>query len=109
MQEELQYAVLHEFVAPARRNLSRQTWDYLMGGAETETTYVRNRVALDSLAFRPRVLRNVEKVDTGGKLLGHKLRLPVILAPIGSLQDIVAERRRWRRPRPPRASAPCTC
>jgi glycolate oxidase len=91
MQEELQYAVLHEFVAPARRNLSRQTWDYLMGGAETETTYIRNRVALDSLAFRPRVLRNVEKVDTGGKLLGHKLRIPVILAPIGSLQDIVAE------------------
>jgi isopentenyl diphosphate isomerase/L-lactate dehydrogenase-like FMN-dependent dehydrogenase len=90
MQEELQYAVLHEFVAPARRNLSRQTWDYLMGGAETETTYVRNRVALDSLAFRPRVLRNVEKVDTGAKLLGQKLRIPVILAPIGSLQDIVA-------------------
>ena len=90
MQEELQYAVLHEFVAPARRNLSRQTWDYLMGGAETETTYVRNRVALDSLAFRPRVLRNVEKVDTGGKLLGQAMRIPVILAPIGSLQDIVA-------------------
>ena len=91
MQEELQYAVLHEFVAPARRNLSRQTWDYLMGGAETETTYIRNRVALDSLAFRPRVLRNVEKVDTGGKLLGQKMRIPVILAPIGSLQDIVAD------------------
>jgi isopentenyl diphosphate isomerase/L-lactate dehydrogenase-like FMN-dependent dehydrogenase len=91
MQEEEQYAVLHEFVGPAKRNLSRQTWDYLMGGAETETTYIRNRVALDSLAFRPRVLRDVEKVDTGGKLLGQKLRIPVILAPIGSLQDIVAE------------------
>jgi len=63
MQEEPQYAVLHELVAPARRNLSRQTWDYLMGGAETETSYVRNRVAIDSLAFRPRVLRDVEKVD----------------------------------------------
>jgi len=47
MQEEPQYAVLHELVAPARRNLSRQTWDYLMGGAETETSYVRNRVAID--------------------------------------------------------------
>src|ERR1700730_11313695 len=91
MDEELQYAVLHEFVAPARRNLSRQTWDYLMGGAETETTYLRNRVALDSLAFRPRVLRDVEKVDTGAKLLGQKLNLPVILAPIGSLQDIVSD------------------
>jgi isopentenyl diphosphate isomerase/L-lactate dehydrogenase-like FMN-dependent dehydrogenase len=91
MQEEEQYAVLHEFVGPAKRNLSRQTWDYLMGGAETETTYIRNRVSLDSLAFRPRVLRDVEKVDTGGKLLGQKLRIPVILAPIGSLQDIVAD------------------
>lgn len=90
MHEELEYAVLHEFVAPARRNISRGTWDYLMGGSETETTYVRNRLAIDSLAFRPRVLRNVEKVDTGTKVLGQNLRLPVILAPIGSLQDMVA-------------------
>jgi glycolate oxidase len=91
MREDLQYAVLHEFVEPARRNLPRGTWDYLMGGAETETTQERNRVALDSIAFRPRVLRDVEKVDTGAKVLGRQLRLPVILAPIGSLQDVVAD------------------
>jgi glycolate oxidase len=91
MNEDLQYAVLHEFVEPARRNLPRGTWDYLMGGAETETTQERNRAALDSLAFRPRVLRDVEKVDTSGKVLGRQLRLPVILAPIGSLQDMVAD------------------
>ncbi len=91
MNEDLQYAVLHEFVEPARRNLPRGTWDYLMGGAETETTQERNRVALDSIAFRPRVLRDVEKVDTGAKVLGHNLRLPVILAPIGSLQDMVRD------------------
>ncbi|MBO0763005.1 MAG: alpha-hydroxy-acid oxidizing protein [Hyphomicrobiaceae bacterium] len=91
MNEDLQYAVLHEFVEPARRNLPRGSWDYLMGGAETETTQERNRAALDSLAFRPRVLRDVERVDTGGKVLGRQLRLPVILAPIGSLQDVVAE------------------
>ena len=76
MQEELQYAVLHEFVAPARRNVSRGTWDYLMGGSETETTYVRNRTALDSLAFRPRVLRNVEKIDTGAKVFGQSCDCP---------------------------------
>lgn len=91
MQEKLQYVVLHEFVAPAKLALSNATWDYLMGGAETETTLERNRAALDAIAFRPRVLRNVEKVDTSGKVLGQQLRLPVILAPIGSLQDIVAE------------------
>ena len=109
MQEELQYAVLHEFVAPARRNVSRGTWDYLMGGSETETTYMRNRLAINSLAFRPRVLRNVEKIDTGGKLFGQKLRLPVILAPIGSLQDMVAAGGRGADRGRRRASAPCTC
>jgi isopentenyl diphosphate isomerase/L-lactate dehydrogenase-like FMN-dependent dehydrogenase len=88
MPEHSQYAVLHEFVEPARSNLPRGTWDYLMGGAETETTQERNRIALDCLAFRPRVLRDVEHVDTGGKVLGHGLKLPVILAPIGSLQDM---------------------
>ncbi len=91
MREDLQYAVLHEFVEPARNNLPRGTWDYLMGGAETETTQERNRAALDSLAFRPRVLRDVEKVDTGARVIGQQLRLPVILAPIGSLQDMVAD------------------
>src|SRR5262245_25349424 len=84
------YAVLHELVAPAKRNLTAGSWDYLMGGTETETTLERNRLAIDSLAFRPRVLRNVETVDTGARVLGQQLRLPVILAPIGSLQDIVA-------------------
>jgi isopentenyl diphosphate isomerase/L-lactate dehydrogenase-like FMN-dependent dehydrogenase len=87
MNEDLQYAVLHEFFAPAKRNLSQGSWDYLMGGSETETTLERNRRALDSLAFRPRVLRNVEHVSTRAKVLGQDLRLPVILAPIGSLQD----------------------
>jgi glycolate oxidase len=62
-----------------------------MGGAETETTLERNRMALDQLAFRPRVLRNVETVDPRGRVLGQELRLPVILAPIGSLQDMVAD------------------
>jgi glycolate oxidase len=91
MHEELQYAVLHEFVGPARRNLSQGSWDYLMGGAETETTLARNRIALDCLAFRPRVLRDVEKVSTKAKVLGQELRLPIILAPIGSLQDFAPD------------------
>ena len=83
------FQVLHEFVAPARRNLGPNLWDYLMGGADTETTLRRNRQALDSIAFRPRVLRDVSRVDAAGSLLGQKLRIPVLLAPIGSMQDLV--------------------
>ena len=91
MQEGSEYAVLHEFVTLAKRNVTQGTWDYIVGGAETETTQERNRVALDSIAFRPRVLRDVEHVDTSVTLLGLKLQLPLILAPIGSLQDFAPE------------------
>lgn len=51
----------------------------------------RNRLALDSLAFRPRVLIDVSKMDTSTLFLGHRLRIPVMLAPIGSLQSITPE------------------
>jgi isopentenyl diphosphate isomerase/L-lactate dehydrogenase-like FMN-dependent dehydrogenase len=91
MQQGTEYAVLHEFVTLAKRNVTQGTWDYIVGGAETETTQERNRVALDSIAFRPRVLQDVEHVDTSATLLGLKLQLPLILAPIGSLQDFAPE------------------
>ncbi len=76
----------HELVVAARRKLTQDVWDYLIGGAETETSVKRNRQALDSVAFRPRVLTNVAEIEPAGSLLGHDLRIPVILAPIGSLQ-----------------------
>jgi isopentenyl diphosphate isomerase/L-lactate dehydrogenase-like FMN-dependent dehydrogenase len=84
-------ATAFQYFAWAKANLSPGTWDYLMGGSETETTLNRNRWAIDSVAFRPRVLRDVSSVDTSTTLFGHKMRIPVMLAPIGSLQDIIAE------------------
>ncbi|MGA2891764.1 MAG: alpha-hydroxy acid oxidase [Xanthobacteraceae bacterium] len=78
---------LHEIVARARANLNQNDWDYIVGGTETETTLRRNRMALDSLAFRPRVLRDVSKVDPSVEVLGKKLRLPVVLCPVGSLES----------------------
>jgi len=77
---------LHEFVRRARANLNQNAWDYIVGGAETETTMRRNRMALDEIAFRPRVLRNVARVDASVECFGRKLRLPVMLAPVGALE-----------------------
>ena len=77
---------LQEIVEEAQANLDRDAWDYLMGGAETETTCLRNRLAIESLALRPRVLEDVSQVDLTTVLLGHELRIPVVLPPIGSLQ-----------------------
>src|SRR6185295_12261697 len=58
-------------------------------GAETETTVRRNRQAIDEIAFRPRVLRDVSRIDSSAKFLGRPVRLPVMLAPIGGLESIV--------------------
>ena len=80
-----------EIIMAARRNLSDNVWHYLTGGAESETTMRRNRFGLDSLAFRPRVLVDVSEIDPSTTFLGHKLAIPVMLAPIGSLQSITPE------------------
>jgi glycolate oxidase len=85
---EQQFPTLTEIVAAARSNLPPGPWSYLVGGAETETTVRRNRAALDALAFRPRVLRDVSKVDARATFLGRPVRLPVLLAPIGGLESI---------------------
>jgi isopentenyl diphosphate isomerase/L-lactate dehydrogenase-like FMN-dependent dehydrogenase len=77
---------LHEFVRRARANLNQNAWDYIIGAAETETTMRRNRMALDEIAFRPRVLRNVARVDASAKAFDRKLRLPVLMAPVGALE-----------------------
>jgi glycolate oxidase len=84
-----EFLTLQEIVAAAQRNLPPGPWSYLMGGAETETTVKRNRHALDCIAFRPRVLRDVSKIDSTSTFLGSKVRLPVFLAPIGGLESIV--------------------
>src|SRR6266581_4579079 len=77
---------LHEFVRKARSRLNQNAWDYVVGAAETETTMRRNRMALDEIAFRPRVLRDVAKVDASVERMGRKMRLPVVLAPVGALE-----------------------
>ncbi len=77
---------LTELVQRAQRQLSAAHWDYLTGAAETETGLRRNRCGLDAMAFRPRILNDVSSIDCGTELLGQQQRIPVLLAPLGSIQ-----------------------
>ncbi len=79
---------LQEIAIAARRNLSQMLWDTLCGGSDSETTLRRNRLALDSLALRQRVLVNVADIDTTTTLLGQKLSLPVFIAPVGNFLQL---------------------
>ncbi len=97
------FKTLHEFVQAARLNLNQTHWDYLIGGTETETTLKRNRLAIDSLALMPRVLRDVSEVDPSTALLGQALALPVVLAPLVRYKSLTpwAARPLLGRPRQP--------
>ena len=77
------FVSLQEIVMAARRNLPQYLWDHLSGGADSETTLLRNRQGLDSLALRQRVLVDVRKIDVTTTLLGRTLASPVFLAPVG--------------------------
>src|SRR5262245_53916631 len=68
-------------IRAARRRLAQGPWDDLSGGTESDTSLRRNRLAFDRLALRPRVLVDVSSVDRSATFLGHRLRIPVRLAP----------------------------
>ena len=82
-EESRDFVSLQEIVRSARRKLPPELWDHLSGGSDSETTLRRNRLALDSLALRQRVLVNVADIDTRTTLLGETLATPVFLAPVG--------------------------
>ena len=85
MDDIAQARTQQELIIEAKKRLSPAAWDYLCGGGESETTLKRNRYAIDSIAFRPRVLIDVTDPDPATVFMGQNLRMPVICAPIGSL------------------------
>ena len=67
----------------ARRRLPRQLFDYVDGGAYEEQTLVANVADLERLLLRQVVMRDVSERDPSVEVLGQRLALPVILAPVG--------------------------
>ena len=66
----------------ARRRLPRGVFDYIDGAPRTSARW-RPTAAFARTTFRPRVLRDVGKVDPATTLLGRPLPLPLVLAPTG--------------------------
>lgn len=76
-------ASIDDYRELARRRLPRQIFDMVDGGAYEETTLRANRADLAALRLRQRVLLDVSRRETSVNVLGRRLSLPVILAPIG--------------------------
>ena len=67
----------------ARRRLPRQLFDYVDGGAYEEATLKSNVADLESVLLRQVVMRDVSVRDPAVEVLGQRLALPVVLAPVG--------------------------
>src|SRR5205085_4755195 len=67
----------------ARRRLPRQLFDYLDGGAYEEATLRANVRDLEGVLLRQVVMRDVSLREQSVEVLGQRLAMPVILAPVG--------------------------
>jgi isopentenyl diphosphate isomerase/L-lactate dehydrogenase-like FMN-dependent dehydrogenase len=68
----------------AQRRLPRVVFDYIDGGADAEVTLGDNCRVFDRVTFRPRQAVAVPECDLGTTVLGTRINLPFILAPVGS-------------------------
>ena len=67
----------------AKRRTPKAPFDYTDGGADSESSLTRARLAYEKLEFQPRVLRNVKEVDLSVKMLGKQMQMPLGIAPTG--------------------------
>ena len=68
----------------ARRRLPRMVFDYIDGGAEREWTLRENSRAFEDVLFRPRSAVATPSCDIAATVLGTRIDLPIVLAPVGS-------------------------
>lgn len=73
---------LDEYEAAARARLPGPSFDYIAGGAADEQTLRRNRAAWDRWLLRPRALTAISEPDRSTTILGQRLSLPILLAPV---------------------------
>ncbi len=75
---------IFEYEQRAKKHLPKANYDYIAGGATDEITLELTRAAFDSIMLRPRMLVNVEHIDTSTTVMGQSLRHPIMLDPAGS-------------------------
>ncbi len=73
--------------AAAQRRMSRRSWAYVAGSAGQQRTARANREAFERRRLVPRMLRGAARPDTSLELFGEHLPAPVLLAPIGVLEQ----------------------
>ncbi|KAJ6658357.1 hypothetical protein lerEdw1_020629 [Lerista edwardsae] len=80
---EMVLVCLSDFEAYAKEHLPKATWDFFAAGADECGTRDDNVMAYKRIRFRPRMLRDMSKMDTKTTILGTEISFPVGIAPTG--------------------------
>jgi 4-hydroxymandelate oxidase len=72
-----------ELEGRAREKLAPGAFAFAAGGADDEITLDDNLSAWQRLRLRPRMLRDVTRIDTGTTVLGAHIAAPLMVAPTG--------------------------
>lgn len=81
---------VHDFEEAAKQKLHKLAYDFIAGGVEDEYTLRANREAFGRVAILPRVMVDTTDVSTEIDLLGLKLKSPIIIAPTGGKNLVLA-------------------
>jgi L-lactate dehydrogenase (cytochrome) len=76
-------ANIDDYRTLARKRLPHFLFEYIDGGAFSETTLRNNQTDLQQIALRQRVLRDVSSISTETSLFGQTFSLPLGLSPVG--------------------------
>ncbi|KAJ6787994.1 hypothetical protein PWT90_01106 [Aphanocladium album] len=72
---------IYDFEAIASKSFSPKTWAFISSAATDLHTKTRNTSTYSRITLRPRVLRDVSRIDMSTTMLGHKLRVPIFTSP----------------------------
>lgn len=74
---------VRDFEKVAERHLAENAWAYYTAGADDEYSKAEAELAYRKVLFRPRILRDVGKIDTRTQILGHDVSLPIYISAVG--------------------------
>ena len=67
----------------ANNRLPAPIYEYLRGGADDEWSIDNNLSAFSRIQLLPRTMRDVQAIDTSTTVLGQKIAMPLMMAPVG--------------------------
>ena len=75
-----------DFVSRAKAQLPRATFEYITNGSEDEVTLRDNVEAFRRIRVLPPLLHGVNEADPSTTVLGTRVSMPILLAPVAALR-----------------------